>query len=47
MIKCHSYFFDKDNIKTRSYNTIDGYRAAELIFDNSNAELIAKDMMKH
>ncbi|MDB9771470.1 acyl-CoA/acyl-ACP dehydrogenase [Alphaproteobacteria bacterium] len=37
------FLIDKDNIKTRSYNTIDGYRAAELEFKNSSGELIAKD----
>ena len=34
------FLVDNSQIKNRSYNTIDGYRAAELNFDNVNAELL-------
>ncbi|MDG1882520.1 MAG: acyl-CoA dehydrogenase [Alphaproteobacteria bacterium] len=37
------FLVDNDQIKNRSYNTVDGYRASELIFDTSKAELIARD----
>ena len=37
------FLVDSNHINIRSYNTIDGYRAAELNFDNVNAELLCKD----
>ena len=37
------FLVDNSQIKNRSYNTIDGYRAAELNFDNVNAELLCKN----
>ena len=37
------FLVDNNQINNRSYNTIDGYRAAELNFDNINAELLCED----
>ena len=37
------FLVDNDKITKRSYNTIDGYRAAELEFSNSPGELLARD----
>ena len=37
------FLVDSNKINNRSYNTIDGYRSAELNFDNVNAELLCKD----
>ena len=37
------FLLDNKEINKRSYNTIDGYRAAELKFDNSSGELLARD----
>jgi len=37
------FLVDHDKITKRSYNTIDGYRAAELEFSNSSGELLARD----
>ena len=37
------FLVDKNQIKNRHYNTIDGYRAAELDFDGINGELLCKD----
>ncbi|MDC1066533.1 acyl-CoA dehydrogenase, partial [Alphaproteobacteria bacterium] len=37
------FLVDNNHITRRSYNTIDGYKAAELNFDNVNAELLCKD----
>ncbi len=37
------FLVDNNQINNRSYKTIDGYRAAELNFDNINAELLCED----
>ena len=37
------FLVDNNQINNRSYNTIDGYRAAELNFDNIDAELLCED----
>ena len=37
------FLVDNNQINNRSYNTIDGYRAAELNFDNIDAELLCAD----
>ena len=37
------FLVDTNQITRRSYNTIDGYRAAELNFENIEAELLCKN----
>ena len=37
------FLVNKDQIRIRSYNTIDGYRAGEIEFENSLGELLASD----
>ena len=37
------FLVNNNQINNRSYNTIDGYRAAELNFDNIDAELLCED----
>ena len=41
------FLVDNNDVKIRSYNTIDGFRAAELNFDYLNAELLCEDDLAH